>query len=83
MISIRKTLSRLAYICDKIPEDQLSNVLKDLDFTLDDYKYMITQTNLLSNTDDMDLMFVSELSGDKMYAARVKIYKDNVFIALV
>lgn len=83
MISIRKTLSRLAYICDKIPEDQLSIVLKDLDFTLEDYKYMITNLQSFCNSSDMDLLFVSELSDTKMYAADIKIYKDNMLIALI
>jgi len=83
MISIRKTLSRLAYICDKIPEDQLTSVLKDLDFTLDDYKHMINCLNELSNTNDMDLLLVSELRELSLYATEVKIYKNNMLIALI
>jgi len=55
-ITIRKTLARLAYYASKSQEGiEHKTILESLDFTQDDFQYMIEQSIEIANNDDYDL----------------------------
>jgi|APGre2960657404_1045060.scaffolds.fasta_scaffold11497_7 hypothetical protein len=55
-ITIRKTLARFAYYASKSQEGiEHKTILKSLDFTQDDFQYMIEQSIEIANNDDYDL----------------------------
>ena len=55
-ISIRKTLARFAYYASKSQEGiEHKTILESLDFTQDDFQYMIEQSIEIANNDDYDL----------------------------
>jgi len=55
-ITIRKTLARFAFYASKSQEGiEHTTILKSLDFTQDDFQYMIEQSIEIANNDDYDL----------------------------
>ena len=55
-ITIRKTLARFAYYASKSQEGiEHKTILESLDFTQDDFQYMIEQSIEIANNDDYDL----------------------------
>lgn len=55
-ISIRKTLSRLLFYADMSKSGMKhSDILKELEFSEDDFKYMFDQVVKIANTDDYEL----------------------------
>jgi hypothetical protein len=55
-ITIRKTLARFAYYASKSQEGiEHKTILESLDFTQDDFQYMIGQSIEIANNDDYDL----------------------------
>jgi hypothetical protein len=55
LIDIRKTLLRLSFLVDKIPDDQIEMLLKEIDFTLDEFNFLKSKVIDLANTNDSEL----------------------------
>ena len=79
MIDIRKTLLRLMFLVDKIPDDQIEILLKEIDFTLDEFNELKSKVNDLANTNDLTLSI--ELLNINTVLSNVKIVKNGVPIA--
>ena len=81
MIDIRKTLLRLSFLVDKIPDDQIEILLKEIDFTLDEFNLLKSKVVDLANTSDSQMLLSIELLNIKTALNNVKIIKDGVPIA--
>ena len=81
MIDIRKTLLRLSFLVDKIPDDQIEILLKEIDFTLDEFNLLKSKVIDLANTSDSQMLLSIELLNIKTTLNNVKIIKDGVPIA--
>jgi hypothetical protein len=81
VIDIRKTLLRLLFLVDKIPDDQIEILLKEIDFTLDEFKELKSKVIYLANTNDSEMMLSIELLNINTTLSNVKIVKNGVPIA--
>ena len=55
-ISIRKTISRLLFYADMAKDGMKhEDILKELEFSEEDFKYMFSQAFRIANTDDFEL----------------------------
>lgn len=81
MIDIRKTLLRLSFLVDKIPDDQIEILLKEIDFTLDEFNFLKSKVIDLANTNDSELFLSIELLNINTTLNNVKIVKNGVPIA--
>ena len=81
MIDIRKTLLRLSFLVDKIPDDQIEMLLKEIDFTLDEFNFLKSKVIDLANTNDSELFLSIELLNINTALNNVKIVKNGVPIA--
>lgn len=81
MIDIRKTLLRLSFLVDKIPDDQIEILLKEIDFTLDEFNLLKSKVIDLANTSDSQMLLSIELLNIKTTLNNVQIIKDGVPIA--
>ncbi len=81
MIDIRKTLLRLSFLVDKIPDDQIEMLLKEIDFTLDEFNFLKSKVIDLANTNDSELFLSIELLNINTTLNNVKIVKNGVPIA--
>ena len=81
MIDIRKTLLRLSFLVDKIPDDQIEILLKEIDFTLDEFNFLKSKVIDLANTNDSELFLSIDLLNINTTLNNVKIVKNGVPIA--
>jgi hypothetical protein len=81
LIDIRKTLLRLSFLVDKIPDDQIEMLLKEIDFTLDEFNFLKSKVIDLANTNDSELFLSIELLNINTTLNNVKIVKNGVPIA--
>jgi hypothetical protein len=81
LIDIRKTLLRLSFLVDKIPDDQIEMLLKEIDFTLDEFNFLKSKVIDLANTNDSELFLSIELLNINTALNNVKIVKNGVPIA--
>jgi hypothetical protein len=81
LIDIRKTLLRLSFLVDKIPDDQIEILLKEIDFTLDEFNFLKSKVIDLANTNDSELFLSIELLNINTTLNNVKIVKNGVPIA--
>ena len=81
MIDIRKALLRLSFLVDKIPDDQIEILLKEIDFTLDEFNFLKSKVIDLANTNDSELFLSIELLNINTALNNVKIVKNGVPIA--
>lgn len=81
MIDIRKTLLRLLFLVDHIPDNQIEILLKEIDFTLDEFKELKSKVNNLANTNDSQMLLVIDLLNVNTLLSNAKIVKNGVPIA--
>lgn len=67
------------FLVDKIPDDQIEILLKEIDFTLDEFNELKSKVNDLANTNDLTLSI--ELLNINTVLSNVKIVKNGVPIA--
>ena len=81
-ITLRKTLARLAYYASKRQEGiEHKIILESLEFTEDDFQYMIEQSLQIANNDDYDLDVVLTDHVHKSSIGGCYISKDGRLIA--
>lgn len=81
-ITIRKTLARFAYYASKRQEGiEHKTILDSLEFTEEDFQYMIEQSVLISNNDDYDLDIVLTDQIHKSAIGGCYISKDGRILA--
>jgi hypothetical protein len=83
-ITIRKTLARLCYYASKIQagEEHIS-VLKSMEFTQEEFQYMIDKALVISNTGDYDLDVVLCDNVHKSPVGGCHITKDGLTVAWI
>ena len=83
-ITIRKTLARLSYYASRIQagEEHIS-ILKSMEFTQEDFQYMIDKAAELSNTGDYDLDVVLCDNVHKSPIGGCHITKDGLTVAWI
>ena len=67
------------FLVDKIPDEQIEILLKEIDFTLDEFNELKSKVNDLANTNDLTLSI--ELLNINTVLSNVKIVKNGVPIA--
>ena len=72
---------RLSFLVDKIPDDQIEMLLKEIDFTLDEFNFLKSKVIDLANTNDSELFLSIELLNINTTLNNVKIVKNGVPIA--
>lgn len=81
-ITIRKTLARLAFYASKRQEGiEHSLILKSLEFSEEDFQYIIEQSISIANTDDYDLDVVLTDHVHKSSIGGCFISKDGQIVA--
>jgi hypothetical protein len=81
-ITIRKTLARFAYYASKRQEGiEHKLILDSLEFTEEDFQYMIEQSLLIANNDDYDLDVVLTDHVHKSSIGGCFISKDGKILA--
>ena len=83
-ITLRKTLARLAfYASERQSGKEHNDILKSLNFTEEDFQYMINKAAELSNTGDYDLDVVLCDNIHKSPIGGCYITKDGLTIAWI
>jgi hypothetical protein len=81
-ITIRKTLARFAFYASKSQEGiEHKSLLEMMDFTQDDFQYMIEQSIEIANNDDYDLDVVLTDHTHKSSIGGCFLSKDGKIIA--
>jgi hypothetical protein len=81
-ITIRKTLARFAFYASEIKSGKEHKmILESMDFTEDDFQYMIEQSLKIANSDDYDLDVVLTDHTHKSPIGGCYISKDGTNLA--
>jgi hypothetical protein len=81
-ITIRKTLARFAFYASEIKSGKEHKmILESMDFTEDDFQYVIEQSMIIANSDDYDLDVVLTDHTHKSPIGGCYISKDGTNLA--